>query len=100
MSKISEADVDYVAGLAQLELDSASRERMVQDLGKILGYMDKLNELNTEGVEPMMHAMELSNVFREDVVEASLPRDVALALSPCHDDEYFLVPKILDTESA
>jgi aspartyl-tRNA(Asn)/glutamyl-tRNA(Gln) amidotransferase subunit C len=99
MSKITEADVDYVAGLAQLELDDTTKQRMVQDLDKILGYMDKLNELDTASVEPMMHAMEMTNVFREDVVEDSLPRDIALSQAPSHDDEYFLVPKILDTGS-
>lgn len=97
MSKISTADVDYVAGLAQLRLDEAAKERLVREMGEILGYMDQLNELDTENVEPMMHAMEMINVFREDEVGTSLARETALGMSPMHDDEYFLVPRILDT---
>lgn len=97
MSKITTVDVDYVAGLAQLRLDEAAKERLVREMGEILGYMDQLNELNTENVEPMMHAMELINVFREDEAGESLSRETALAMAPVHDEEYFLVPRILDT---
>jgi aspartyl-tRNA(Asn)/glutamyl-tRNA(Gln) amidotransferase subunit C len=98
MSNITREDVAYVAGLAQLELDEAAQERLLREMGDILTYMDKLNALDTDGVEPMMHAMEMVNVFREDVVGTSLPRELALANAPQHDDEYFLVPKILDNE--
>jgi aspartyl-tRNA(Asn)/glutamyl-tRNA(Gln) amidotransferase subunit C len=98
MAKITQADVEYVAGLAQLTLDDATKERLVGEMGDILAYMDKLNELSTEGIEPMMHAMEMTNIYREDVVEPSLQRDQALANAPDNDGEYFLVPKILDTE--
>jgi aspartyl-tRNA(Asn)/glutamyl-tRNA(Gln) amidotransferase subunit C len=97
MSKISTADVDYVAGLAQLQLDEDAKARLVREMGEILGYMDQLNELDTENVEPMMHAMEMINVFREDEVGASLSRETALSMAPVHDEEYFLVPRILDT---
>jgi aspartyl-tRNA(Asn)/glutamyl-tRNA(Gln) amidotransferase subunit C len=98
MAAITKKDVEYVAGLAQLTLDEATKERLVAELGDILGYMDKLNELDTTDVEPMMHAMEMTNVYREDVVGESLDRDEALANAPKSDGEYFLVPKILDTE--
>ncbi len=97
MANITEKDVEYVAGLAQLALDDAEKTRLAGELNKILGYMESLNELDTEGVEPMMHAMPLTNVFREDVVEESLPREEALRNAPSHDGAYFLVPKILDT---
>lgn len=100
MSKITKEDVAYVASLAQLELDEAAQERLVQEMGEILNYMDKLNALDTEHVEPMMHALEMSNVFREDVVGASLSRDAALQNAPQHDDEYFIVPKILENDNA
>ena len=98
MSKITREQVEYVAGLAQLELDEAAKARLQQEMGEILSYMDKLNELDTSNVEPMMHAMEMTNVFREDVVGESLARDIALRGAPQHDGEYFIVPKILDTE--
>lgn len=100
MGKISTKDVEYVAGLAQLELDDAAKERLAQEMDEILSYMDKLNELDTANVEPMMHAMEMTNVFRQDVVGESLPRDIALRDAPQHDGEYFIVPKILDTEGS
>lgn len=98
MAKITRADVEYVAGLAQLTLDETTKERLVGELGDILGYMDKLNELDTTGIEPTMHVLEMTNVFREDVVTPSLPRDTALMNAPKTDGEYFLVPRILDTE--
>ena len=97
MAKITKADVEYVAGLAQLTLDEATKEKLVGEMGDILAYMDKLNELNTDGIEPTMHVLEMSNVFREDVVQPSLDREAALANAPKTDGEYFLVPKILDT---
>lgn len=97
MSNITIKDVEYVAGLAQLQLDDAAKERLVREMGEILGYMDQLNALDTSEVEPMMHAMALTNIFREDNVGTSLSREAALANAPNHDGEYFLVPKILDT---
>ena len=98
MAKITKQDVEYVAALAQLSPDDATKERLVRELGDILGYMDKLNELDTTDVEPTMHAMPMTNVFREDVVRDSLPREFALANAPKTDGEYFLVPRILDAE--
>lgn len=97
MSTITVKDVEYVAGLAQLQLDDAAKERLVREMGEILAYMDQLNALDTSKVEPMMHAMALTNVFREDVVGDSLTREEALRNAPSHDGEYFIVPKILDT---
>ena len=96
MSTITEKDVEYVANLAQLTLDDALKARLVDELGKILNYIDKLNELDTDGVEPMMHVQSLSNVFREDKIAPSLPRDTVMQTAPKHDGEYFLVPQILD----
>jgi aspartyl-tRNA(Asn)/glutamyl-tRNA(Gln) amidotransferase subunit C len=98
MSNITKQDVEYVAGLAQLRLDEATKERLVQELGDILGYMDKLNELDTSDVEPTMHVLPMTNVYREDAVRPSLDRDAALMNAPKTDGEYFLVPRILDTE--
>lgn len=97
MSKIAAEDVEYVAGLAQLRLDDAAKERLTKEMGDILHYMDKLNELDTDNIEPMMHAMAITNVFREDEVRPSLSHDEALRNAPLDDGEYFLVPRILDT---
>ena len=100
MSKITEEDVSYVAALAQLRLDDAARSRLVKEMGDILSYMDALNALDTEGVEPMMHALEMTNVFREDEVGVSLSHEAALKNAPMDDGSYFMVPKILEGEDA
>ncbi len=100
MSKITESDVSYVASLAQLQLDDATRARLVKEMGDILSYMDALNALDTEGVEPMMHALPMTNVFREDEVTPSLPREAALKNAPLDDGAHFIVPKILEGEDA
>ena len=63
MAKITTDDVEYVAGLAQLILDDDTKERLVQEMGNILSYMDKLNELNTDDVDPMLHVLDLHNVY-------------------------------------
>lgn len=96
MSKITEKDVEYVANLAQLTLDDALKTRLVGELGNILDYIDKLNELNTDGVEPMMHVQPMTNVFRDDEIAPSLPRESVLERAPKHDGEYILVPQILE----
>jgi aspartyl-tRNA(Asn)/glutamyl-tRNA(Gln) amidotransferase subunit C len=100
MSKITLEDVEYVAALAQLSLDDATKERLLHEMSDILGYIDKLSALDTEGVDPMMHAMEMTNVFRADEVGTSLSREVVFSQAPEHDGEYFLVPKILETGDA
>ena len=100
MSKITKEDVAYVASLAQLSLDEAAQERLVHEMGEILNYMDHLNALDTDQVEPMLYPMEMTNVFREDVVGASLSREQALQNAPKHDEEYFIVPKILENDNA
>lgn len=96
MAQITLDDVDYVAGLAHLTLDEATKERLVGELGSILAYMDKLNALDTTGVEPMMHALDMTNVYREDEVIESLDREAALLNAPKTDGAYFLVPRILE----
>lgn len=98
MSRISIQDVEYVAGLAQLAPDQATKERLVGELSKILDYVAKLNELDTTGIEPMMHFHPMTNVLRDDVVAASLTRDEALKNAPSADGEYFIVPRIIDME--
>lgn len=98
MSKITLQDVEYVAALAQLTLDDDAKQRLVKEMDDLLVYMDKLNELDTDDVEPMMHVEDITNVFREDIVTDSLDREAALKNAPKTDGEYFLVPKILDTE--
>lgn len=96
MAELSRRDVEKVALLARLRLNDSELDRMTQQLGTILGYVERLGEVDTEGVEPMAHAVEQTNVFRDDVETAMLPREAALANAPKTDGHYFLVPQILD----
>jgi aspartyl-tRNA(Asn)/glutamyl-tRNA(Gln) amidotransferase subunit C len=98
MSQITIKDVEYVANLAYLSLDGPTKQRLVGELSNILTYVEKLNELDTANVEPMMHVLEISNVLRDDVVTESLDRALALKNAPATDGEYVLVPRILDLE--
>ncbi len=91
-------EVRKVARLARLKLTEAEVETFTHQLSDILGYIDLLNEANTEEVEPMVHAIELSNVLREDRPQTSLPREEALKNAPSSDGHFFLVPPILDAE--
>jgi aspartyl-tRNA(Asn)/glutamyl-tRNA(Gln) amidotransferase subunit C len=92
---LSRADVEKVALLARLRLSDAELETITCELAQIVDYVDQLGEVNTEGVEPMAHAMELANVFRDDRVAASLPREESLANAPHHDERGYLVPAVL-----
>jgi aspartyl-tRNA(Asn)/glutamyl-tRNA(Gln) amidotransferase subunit C len=71
---------------------------MARDLGTILEYIDQLETLDTSGIEPMMHVLDVANVYREDTVGESLSQEDAFKNAPQTDGEYFLVPKILDGE--
>lgn len=88
--------VAKVALLARLKLTDVELDRLTPQLSRILEYVEILNEVDTESVEPMVHAVELSNVFRADEVGESLPREAALANAPKTDGRFFLVPQILD----
>ena len=98
MEKISKEQVRHVALLSRIEMSDEEVEVFQSQLENILEYMDKLDELDTEGIEPMMHVLDLTNVYREDVVRESLSREDAMRNAPKSDGEYFLVPRILDTE--
>lgn len=99
MANVSIQDVDYVAGLAKLTIPDTDKPALARELAAILSYVEQLDRLDTSAVEPMMHAINLTNVFREDSVRPSLSRADAFANSPSTDGEYFLVPRILDSSS-
>ena len=88
-------DVEKVALLARLQLSDAELDTMSEQLAQIVGYVDHLAQVNTDGVEPMAHAIERTNVFRDDRVVESLPREEALAGAPHHDSRGYLVPAVL-----
>ncbi len=91
--------VDHVAQLARLDLSEQERTRYAEQLGRILEYCAKLNELDTTEVEPTSHVIAITNVFRDDVVGTSLPRDAVLAGAPDQEDGFFKVPPVIETES-
>ncbi|MBW1709781.1 MAG: Asp-tRNA(Asn)/Glu-tRNA(Gln) amidotransferase subunit GatC [Deltaproteobacteria bacterium] len=93
--KIDRAEVEHVALLARLKLSDSEMEKLTNQLNSILSYMDKLNELDTEGLEPMAHAQPIHNAFREDEVRPSLDPDSSLSNAPERNESFFLVPRII-----
>jgi aspartyl-tRNA(Asn)/glutamyl-tRNA(Gln) amidotransferase subunit C len=99
--KVSDKDVSYVADLANLELTESERQRMVVDLNSILGYIDRLNQLDTSGVEPMAQVANRygNDAMREDVhngLRKSLPHEVAMENAPDTEGTFFKVPKVIE----
>jgi aspartyl-tRNA(Asn)/glutamyl-tRNA(Gln) amidotransferase subunit C len=92
---LSRADVERIALLGRLQLSEAELTAMTEQLGQVIGYMELLSELETEDVEPMAHAVELSNVFRPDELKPSYDRTTMLARAPHADGEFYLVPAVL-----
>lgn len=94
--KISLKEVEYVAHLARLEISDAEKGKFTSQLNDILLYIDKLNEVNTDGAEPMSHAMSVTNAFREDTVRKSIGTQQSLANAPDSRGDFFRVPKVID----
>ena len=88
--------VDYIAELSRLELQTGEKQAMTAQLEQIIAYMDVLNKLDTQDVEPMSHVFPVKNVLREDEVEPSQDRAELLAGAPVPDREAFLVPKAVE----
>jgi len=93
---ISDETIDYVGILAKLELSQEEKEEAKKDMGRMLDYIDKLNELDTSGVEPMSHVFSMNNVFREDVVTNGDGRDDILKNAPEQKEGAFKVPKTVE----
>jgi aspartyl-tRNA(Asn)/glutamyl-tRNA(Gln) amidotransferase subunit C len=96
MPALSPEQVDHVALLARLELTPDEKAKLTHDLNTILVHFERLQELHTEDVPPTSHAIPMQNVFREDVVRPSLPRDSFLSEAPDARDEFFVVPRIVE----
>ncbi|RDV14617.1 Asp-tRNA(Asn)/Glu-tRNA(Gln) amidotransferase subunit GatC [Pontibacter diazotrophicus] len=88
--------IKKLAHLARLEFNEEKEQEMLQDLNKILNWMDKLRELDTEHVEPLTHMSEEVNVLREDVARNTVTHEEALLNAPKKDSDYFRVPKVLE----
>ncbi|MFO1040631.1 MAG: Asp-tRNA(Asn)/Glu-tRNA(Gln) amidotransferase subunit GatC [Planctomycetaceae bacterium] len=93
---LTSADVRKVASLARLKVTDADVDSLLGDLSAILEYVDVLNEVDTTGIQPMVHAVELHDVLRADVLQESLPREAALQNAPRTDGKCFLVPTIIE----
>ncbi len=92
---LSREDVTKVAQLARLELSETEISALASQLGDVLTYIEQLSELDTEGVEPMAHAVEMVNVLAEDVIEGSVDREQILSNAPSRDDTCYRVPPVL-----
>lgn len=92
---LSRTDVEKVALLSRLLLSEEELATMTTQLDKIVGYVDQLSEVDTDGVEPLVHAIELHNVLKDDIVRPSLPREAALANAPKHNGVGYLVPAVM-----
>ncbi len=98
---ITEQQVRHVALLSRLELSEQEVERFTADLANVLAYFEKLSELELDGIEPMAHAIELTNVLRDDREQPGMPVEAALANAPEQDPPFFKVVKVLgDGDSA
>lgn len=98
--RIDAEQVRKVAKLARLSLTEAEIEEFTGQLGAILGYVEKMNELDTSQVEPLAHCLPISNVLRADEVRPSLGTELTLSNAPDSDGPFFKVPKILEDSSA
>lgn len=94
--KITKEQVEYVAHLARLDFSEKEKEKFTSQLNDILMYMEKLNEVDTTGVEPETHAITLMNAFREDKIKPSLDPKVSLANAPEEKASCFRVPKVIE----
>ena len=93
---ISDETIDYVGILAKLDLSAEQKEQAKKDMGRMLDYIDKLNELDTEGVEPMSHVFPVSNVFREDVVTNGDDSANTIQNAPEEKGGMFMVPRTVE----
>jgi aspartyl-tRNA(Asn)/glutamyl-tRNA(Gln) amidotransferase subunit C len=93
---ISVADVEHVARLARLELSENEKKLFAGQMGAILGYVEKLKELNTEGILPTSHAVPMENAFREDATRPSIGIEKALANAPDRAESFYRVPKVIE----
>jgi len=92
---VSIKDVEHIAELARLEFTEEEKGKLTAQLNSILAYMEQLNTLDTSAIEPLSHVIELSNVFREDVVKPGLATDDALKNAPAKTESFFKVPKVI-----
>lgn len=98
-NKIDIKTVDEIAHLARLEFKDEAKSEILNDINRMLGFIDKLNELNTDLEEPLIYMTNEKNIMREDEPEITLTQKEALKNAPKKDSDYFKVPKVIDQQS-
>ena len=93
--EVTGALVDKLAHLSRLEFNTAEKEEIKNDLQRMISFVEKLDELDLEGTEPLLHMSANVNVLRDDEVKGSITREEALKNAPAHDDKFFKVPKVI-----
>jgi aspartyl-tRNA(Asn)/glutamyl-tRNA(Gln) amidotransferase subunit C len=93
--EITDAMVDKLAHLARLKFNEEEKKAIKKDLEKMIAFVEKLDELKLEDVEPLLHMSDEVNVLREDEVKGSISREEALKNAPLHDEQFFKVPKVI-----
>ena len=99
LMEINDALVEKLAMLSRLHFNEVEKKEIKEDLGKMIGFIDKLNELDTKGVEPLLHITNNVNVLREDAVSGEISRRDALLNSPEKDNFFFKVPKVIKKQA-
>ncbi|MGB3948768.1 MAG: Asp-tRNA(Asn)/Glu-tRNA(Gln) amidotransferase subunit GatC [Bacteroidia bacterium] len=94
--KINTDTVDKIAHLARLEFENEGKEQIMKDMNNMLAFIDKLNELDTSNVEPLIYMSDEVNVLREDVVKQDITQQEGLKNAPKRDSDYFKVPKMIE----
>jgi aspartyl-tRNA(Asn)/glutamyl-tRNA(Gln) amidotransferase subunit C len=94
--KITREEIEHISLLARLSLSDEEKETFGLQLGSILDYMEKLNELDTGNVSPTSHVLSLQDVMRDDEPRPSIPKDDALSNAPSHTEKFYRVPKIIE----
>ena len=97
--EVNDAMIEKLAHLSRLKFNDTEKEEIKHDLQRMIAFVEKLNELDLEGVEPLIHMSDEINVLREDVVEGSIGREEALKNAPLHDEQFFKVPKVIKNPS-
>jgi aspartyl-tRNA(Asn)/glutamyl-tRNA(Gln) amidotransferase subunit C len=92
---VNDALIEKLANLSRLEFAEEEKAEIKNDLEKMIGFIDKLNELDTTGVEPLLHMSDNVNIFRKDIVKGEISRKDVFRNAPLHDDEFFKVPKVI-----
>ncbi len=98
MAKINNELVDKIAHLARLEFENEAKEEIKNDMERMLAFVEKLNEINTDNIEPLVYMNPETNKLREDIVIQTITHNEGLKNAPKHDTDYFKVPKVVENK--